>query len=63
MSSRATLVDVCLAAALAAATLILAPGLAVVGLIAVFVIVVCAISFGVQAVMRRRHRRGAGRGR
>jgi len=55
------LIDTALAVALAAIVLIVAPGLAVAGIIAVLVLFVCGISFGVGRV--RRGRRAPRRGR
>jgi hypothetical protein len=51
------LTDVGIAAALAILVLIVAPGLAVVGLLAILVIVVCAVSFALdrRRTRRRRH--------
>jgi drug/metabolite transporter (DMT)-like permease len=48
------LVDVALAVALAAIVLIVAPGLAVVGIIAVLALIVCGLSFGIGTIRRRR---------
>jgi hypothetical protein len=57
---RPTLVvDAVLTAALAAAVLLLSPGVALAAVIALLVVVLCGISFGVEAlVVRRRARRG-----
>lgn len=57
MSSRAILVDLCLAVAVAVALLILTPGLAIVALIAIFTLVVCVASFAIDWAVRRRRRR------
>ncbi len=69
MNNRGRLVvDIALAVLVAVLTLILAPGLGVVAIIVGIVVVVCAITFGVNAIARRwrgepvRHRaRGARR--
>jgi ABC-type bacteriocin/lantibiotic exporter with double-glycine peptidase domain len=51
------LIDAGMAAALAILVLIIAPGLAVVGLLGILVIVACAISFAFDRRRRRRLRR------
>jgi len=48
------IVDIGIAVLLALLVVILSPGLAVVGLMAVFVLVVCAISFAIDAGRGRR---------
>jgi ABC-type bacteriocin/lantibiotic exporter with double-glycine peptidase domain len=47
------LVDAGIAVVLAAVVLIVSPGLAVVAILAIIVVVVCAISFAIQARPRR----------
>lgn len=65
MSRRTLVIDAGIAVLVAALVLILAPGLAIVGIIALLVVLVCAISFLVEARRRRRgHPRvGTRRGR
>jgi ABC-type bacteriocin/lantibiotic exporter with double-glycine peptidase domain len=52
-------VDVAIAVVAAVVLLIVSPGLAVVGLIAVLVLVLCGLSFLVDGWRRRRRRRPA----
>jgi uncharacterized membrane protein len=59
MRLRTAVIDVCLATALAAATLIVVPGLGIVGVAAVVVVAVCLLSFGIERIARRRRRRSA----
>lgn len=54
---RTLLVDALVVAVLVALALILAPGLAIVGLLALLVLVICAISFATSMVRARRKRR------
>ncbi|MBV8940400.1 MAG: hypothetical protein JO321_06225 [Solirubrobacterales bacterium] len=54
---RTLMVDAAIVAVLVALALILAPGLAVVGLLALLVLVVCTISFAASVVSSRRRRR------
>jgi uncharacterized iron-regulated membrane protein len=51
------LIDAGVAAVIAIFVLIVAPGLAIVGLLALLVVVVCAVSFALD--LRRRRRAGA----
>jgi ABC-type bacteriocin/lantibiotic exporter with double-glycine peptidase domain len=60
LTSRTVLVDASLAVLIAAVTLIVSPGLAVVGIVALAVILIVLISFGVEALRRRRRSRGRG---
>jgi hypothetical protein len=61
MNNRGRMVvDVCLAVLVAALTLVLAPGLGIVALLVAVVAILCAISFGVGAILRRRRRRAIG---
>jgi hypothetical protein len=48
--------DVGLAAALAAAVLVLSPGVALAAVIALLVLSVCAVSFGLEPLVARRRR-------
>jgi hypothetical protein len=50
-------IDAALAAILTILVLVLAPGWAVVGLIAIVVLLICAISFGFDRLRTRRRRR------
>ena len=54
MTNRTLLVDVAAAALAAILLVVIAPGLAVVGLVAILVLIVCAVSF---ALDRRHHGR------
>lgn len=56
MTRNPLLADIAIAVALTILVLIILPGLAVVALIAVAVLLVCAISFAIGAVRRRRTR-------
>jgi hypothetical protein len=56
VSRQILLLDVGLAVLLAVLVLIVSPGVAVSGMIALFVVLVCAVSFGIE---RRRGRRVA----
>jgi len=56
MSRNALLIDAGIAAVLAILVLVIAPGLAVVGLLALLVVIVCAISFVFDLRRRRSHR-------
>ena len=58
LRSPTAVVDICAAVVIAVVVLVLSPGLAVVALLALLAILIVAISFGVEAVLRRRH--GAG---
>ncbi len=58
MSRNTLLIDAGIAALLAILVLVIAPGLAVVGLLALLVVVVCVISFAFD-LRRRRSRRPA----
>jgi hypothetical protein len=58
LTSRTVVVDASLAVLIAAVTLIVSPGLAVVGIVALAVILIVLISFGVEAFRRRRRGRG-----
>jgi ABC-type bacteriocin/lantibiotic exporter with double-glycine peptidase domain len=56
--NRATLiVDVAIAAILTILIVVLSPGLAVVGLIALLVVLVCAVSFALDRLRRKPSRR------
>jgi ABC-type bacteriocin/lantibiotic exporter with double-glycine peptidase domain len=57
LASRALVVDASLAILIAAVLLIVSPGLAVVGIVALVVILIVLISFGVEALRRRRRSR------
>lgn len=64
--SRTAVIDICAALLIAIVVLVVSPGLAVVALLALLVILIVAISFGVEAVLRRRRapgRRIRGNGR
>jgi hypothetical protein len=50
-------VDIGIAALLAVLLLIVSPGVAVTGMVAVFVVFVCAVSFGVERFLGRRRLR------
>jgi hypothetical protein len=54
MSRNTLLVDVAIAAILTILIVVLSPGLAVVGLIALVIVLVCAVSFARDARRRRR---------
>lgn len=54
MSRGALYLDLAIAGLVAFLAVILSPGLAVVGLLAVAVVIVCAISFAVDAIVRAR---------
>lgn len=56
MRRNTLLIDAGIAAVLAIFVLIIAPGLAVVGLLAILVVIVCAISFAID--LRRNRSRG-----
>jgi hypothetical protein len=56
-------IDAGIAAALAALVLIVSPGLAVTGMIAIFVLLCCAISFAFDSRARARRARRVSRGR
>ena len=55
--SRHVLVDVGLAIGIAALVLLIAPGLAVVAIVALLVLAACGVSLAVEARKRRVHRR------
>lgn len=57
MRRRTLAIDAVLAAALAAAVLVLSPGVALAAVIALLVLVLGGISFGVEAVVVRRRAR------
>jgi UPF0716 family protein affecting phage T7 exclusion len=54
MKRNILLTDAALAVGLAAIVLIVAPGLAVVGIVAVLTVIVCGVTFGFGALRRRR---------
>jgi hypothetical protein len=56
VSRGALYLDLAIAGLVAFLAVILSPGLAIVGLLAVAVLIVCGISFGVDAVVRARRR-------
>ena len=58
MSRNTLLIDAGVAALLAILVLVIAPGLAVVGLLALLVVIVCGVSFAFD-LRRRRSRRSA----
>jgi multisubunit Na+/H+ antiporter MnhB subunit len=53
---NALLVDAGIALVLAILVIVISPGLAVVGLLALLVVLICALSFGVDRLRRRRRR-------
>jgi len=61
MRRNTLLVDAAIALAVTALVLILAPGLAVVAILALLALVVCGVSFAVAGWRRRRARRHARR--
>lgn|GEM_PF-4835847 len=64
MSRGALIVDMALAVVLTVLIVVLAPGWAVVGLLGALIVLICALSFAVEARRRRRgRRRGHPRGR
>jgi ABC-type bacteriocin/lantibiotic exporter with double-glycine peptidase domain len=54
VSRRTLLVDLAIAAVLTILIVVLSPGLAVVGLVAALIVVICALSFALEARRRRR---------
>ena len=56
MSRNTLLIDAGIAALLAILVLVIAPGLAVVGLLALLVVIVCGVSFAFDLRRRRSHR-------
>jgi ABC-type bacteriocin/lantibiotic exporter with double-glycine peptidase domain len=56
MRRNTLLVDAGIAVVLAILVIVISPGLAVVGLLAILVLLVCAVSFGVDRLRRRRRR-------
>jgi len=54
MTRSALLIDLAIAGLVAFLAVILSPGLAVVGLLALAVLIVCGISFAVERLFRRR---------
>jgi ABC-type bacteriocin/lantibiotic exporter with double-glycine peptidase domain len=54
-------IDLAIAVVVAAIILIVAPGLAVVGIVAIAILLVCAITLAVGASRRRRQQGAAGR--
>jgi hypothetical protein len=56
VSRGALYLDLAIAGLVAFLTVILSPGLAVVGLLAVAVLIVCGISFAIDAIVRVRRR-------
>ena len=63
LGSRTALLDACLAVLIAVIVIVVSPGLAVVALLALLVIAIVLISFGVEAGLRRRRHRRAGAAR
>ena len=63
MRRNILLVDLAIALALAGLVLILAPGVAIVAILAVTVLLVCGLSFAVGGVRRRQARRRRARSR
>jgi uncharacterized protein HemY len=63
MRRNTLLVDLAIAVALTVLVLIIAPGLAVVAIIALLVLLVCGVSFAVMGWRRRRGRHRAARSR
>jgi len=61
MNRQLLTIDAGLAVLVAALVLIISPGVAVSGMIALFVVLVCAASVGIERRRRRRARRGARR--
>jgi multisubunit Na+/H+ antiporter MnhB subunit len=57
VTNRIAMIDAALAVVIAAIVLIVSPGLAVTGMIALAVAIVCAGSFGWERARRRRRRR------
>ena len=56
LSSRTAVLDVALAVLIAAIVIVASPGLALVAVLALLVILIVLLSFGVEAVSRRRRR-------
>jgi hypothetical protein len=56
VSRNPLLIDAGIALALAILVIVVSPGLAVVGLLAIFVLLVCGLSFGIDRWRRRRPR-------
>jgi drug/metabolite transporter (DMT)-like permease len=56
--SRAAAIDVAIMVAVAAVVLIVSPGVALTAVIAVLVVLLCALSFGVEALVVRARGRG-----
>jgi F0F1-type ATP synthase assembly protein I len=56
VSRNTLLIDAGIAAVLAILVLVIAPGLAVVGLLGLLVVIVCGISFAIDVRRRRSHR-------
>jgi multisubunit Na+/H+ antiporter MnhB subunit len=54
------LVDAAIAVVLAILVIVLSPGLAVVGLLALLVLLLCVISFGIDRLRRRRRKSPVG---
>ena len=54
MSRNPLLIDAGIALVLAILVIVISPGLAVVGLLALLVVLICLISFGVDRMLRRR---------
>lgn len=54
MRRRTLLIDAGIALVLAILVIVLSPGLAVVGLLALVVVLICGLSFGVDRLRRRR---------
>jgi UPF0716 family protein affecting phage T7 exclusion len=54
MKRNTLLTDIALAVGLAAIVLIVAPGLAVVGIVALLAVIICGVTFGFGALRRRR---------
>ncbi len=61
MTRRLAMIDLGIALALAVFVLLISPGIAVAGLIALLVLVVCGVSFVVESRRKPRNVRAAGR--
>ncbi len=61
MSRNTLIADLAIAAVVTILIVVLSPGLAVVGMVALLIVLICAISFAVDGRRRRVRRRRAGR--
>jgi hypothetical protein len=57
MTNRVLLIDIAVALVAAVVVVIVSPGLAAAGLIALLVLIACGVSFGVESIRRRRRSR------